>query len=518
MEPTSDLFGMVSAPTMTKEEVRWILVTNQRNLFYMLASGLIMPAKGFGKKYYRDTLENFPGQIPLFANRIPQSAIDYSVGERSHLLPCLVTLDISDLSGRVITIGSDKIAHEINFPGELPDTCQVILITAPLPISLIKSISFRSREEKSSCEADAKDFGNVPLSDFKRLVAARDFTDTIDLPWPLPRPTIPTIEVGLGIPFAAGGIMAMLFHLANLGELGTKTCQLSFDADENIAATINDPLIAPLGRWMKVGCVRETADMSSTLFWSIVEKVAMSRFSDEPVSARDIVLSHLEAEGDHLGGRINQALAKLARDLRTIATFPDSTITELFERHPKTFSRAMILFFLHNKCVDLLECKHPLLTEANYIAGAILFAAREGWLGLPLTLRHCSVLQPAISHRMAAMAQRLANTGLDLGATPTRPVPMRELFLAGQKGWNPAQKEASLALAREGKWECIQTRISLGKGKYHLVVDGGGAHLLLSGDAKAVSTEIDPEQFFAALAANPIPPKLDSKIRNLLSA
>jgi hypothetical protein len=176
----------------------------------------------------------------------------------------------------------------------------------------------------------------------------------------------------------------------------------------------------------------------------------------------------------------------------------------------------MTLFFLRDKCSDLLAFKHPLLTEADYLAAAVLFAAREGWLGLPLPLRNIPGLQAAISHRMAAMAQRIAKTDLDLGPPPIRPVPLRELFLPGQKGWNNAQKEAALILAREYKWSCVQTRVSLGKGDYRLVVDGGGVHILLAGEAKAVVTEVDREQFFAALAQTPISEKLDRKVRDLL--
>jgi hypothetical protein len=88
--------------------------------------------------------------------------------------------------------------------------------------------------------------------------------------------------------------------------------------------------------------------------------------------------------------------------------------------------------------------------------------------------------------------------------------------MSTQKGWSNVQKEAALALARECKWDCIQTRVSLGKGDYRLVVDGGGVHILLVGEAKAVLTEVDRNQFFTALSQTPIPDKLDRKIRDLL--
>jgi hypothetical protein len=243
-------------------------------------------------------------------------------------------------------------------------------------------------------------------------------------------------------------------------------------------------------------------------------KVAACRLSDAPIRPLDVVLDYLGSAGEGMDERMKLALVKLVNDLRTIAGFTDSTITEIFERHPKSFSRVMALFFLREKCADLLAFKHPLLTESDRIAAAILFAARDGWLGLPLQLRNFPSSQAAILHRMAAMSHRMAGTGLNLGSPPSRPLPLRELFLLGPKGWSAAQKDAALVLARECKWGCIQTRVSLGKGDYRLLVDGGGMHIIVAGEAKAVATEVDREQFLIALASTPISDKQDRKVRD----
>lgn len=518
MQDATDMFEAAKPPLLAKDPARWLFVTNQRNLLYMLAAGLVMPPKGFGTKYYQDTLASFPGWIPLFLNAVPKAAIAYSISERSHLIPCIAIVNVASLRGNVMVVGPDGLAREVNFPDGLDGSEQVLLIPAPLPISWIPSIAFQSREQKSNCEADARDFGNVPLSDFKREISARDFTAATDSIWPPANMSIPDMEVALDAPFAAGGMMAMLLQLANLGNLGMQACRLGFDAEEDIAHSIPEPLVAALGGWMQTGRPPESADVSEMVFWGLVEKVAMNRFAKTPASPLDVVLGHLECEGPRLGERMNQALVKLAKDLRTIAGFADSTITEVFERHPKTFSRVMTLFFLRDKCKDLLEFRHPLLTEADTIAAAILFGAREGWLSLPLTLRHFPGLQSAVSHRIAAMAQRIAHTGLDLGPAPSRPVPLRELFVPGARGWSSAQKDAAVVLARECKWACIQTRISLGRGDYRLVVDGAGAHILLAGEAKAVTTEVERDPLFDALARTPVSEKLDRKIRDLLKA
>ena len=93
-------------------------------------------------------------------------------------------------------------------------------------------------------------------------------------------------------------------------------------------------------------------------------------------------------------------------------------------------------------------------------------------------------------------------------------MPLRELLGAGATDWSKVQEEAALKLARGMGWrELLSTRISLGKGDYRLQVDGRGAHLLLDGEVKAVTTEVDREALLERLSKTPIPPKLDAEVR-----
>ncbi len=117
---------------------------------------------------------------------------------------------------------------------------------------------------------------------------------------------------------------------------------------------------------MQTGQTIDTGDISNRLFWGAVMKVAACRFSDAPFTPLDVVLDYLGSAGEGMDERMKLALVKLVNDLRTIASFTDSTITEIFERHPKSFSRVLTLFFLREKCADLLSFKHPLLTESDH--------------------------------------------------------------------------------------------------------------------------------------------------------
>ena len=180
---TVDLFPADTAPAPAAAPESGFLVTNHLNLMYMLAAGLVMPPAGFGDKYYRDTLECFPGWIPLFIGKAPKDALESTTREAGHLKPVLVELGLSRLAGKLITIGEAGLM-ERRFPDELDGAERGILVPAPLPTSWIESIVFQSVADRQACERDAKDFANVPLGDFKRRTNKTLFTKAPDTPWP----------------------------------------------------------------------------------------------------------------------------------------------------------------------------------------------------------------------------------------------------------------------------------------------------------------------------------------------
>ncbi len=519
MRQDTMLFREIEAPQKKSNSLKWRLVTNQRNLLYMLAAGMVMSPKGFGAKHYLDTLSSFPGWIPLFADNVPQAAIDLSVSEKSHLIPCVATIDVKSLSGGIKVIDGDGQSRDVRFPDELNGNEVALFVPAPLPITWVESIVFRSKEDKLSCEVDARDFGNVPLLDFKREIDARLFAKANKSPWHPAELTLPERDSALDKSFAAGGIMAMLLRMGNLGDLGMRACQLGFDPAFTEGLSVSDPMVRDLGAWLETGSIGTSNDLLPKLFWGAVDSVTASRSAGDITSPRDAVLGYLETAGEDLDEKMKQALSKLTIDLRKLVGFANSTITELFERHPKPFSRVMALFFLREKCSELVEFRHPLLTEADYLGAAILFAARDGWLGLPLDFRNVDGLQSAVCHRMVAIAHRMNGSGIDLGKPPARPMPLRELFMPEAKEWTAKQREAALLLARESKWvKCIQTRITLGKGEYHMVIDGSGIQIMLPGDVKAVVTEVNSEQFFSLFSGATISLKAEKKTRDLFKA
>ena len=527
---TADLFTMGDSPASAPSPVpvkapeSGLLVTNHLNLMYMLAAGLVMPPAGLGEKYYRDTLECFPGWIPLFVDKVPREAIEWSSREARHLKPIIVRVGLSGISGNLVAIGEHG-PRELYFPRQLDGTERVLLVPAPVPTSRIESIIFQSAVDKRACEADAKDFGNVPLEQFKGNLKEKTlFTKVSDTSWPpVEGPAERTVP--LERPLASGGVMAMLLLFGNLGEQAIRACRQAFDADGDTSRTADEhPILAGLATWMRKGTAPyPTAGEPETdrvglqnafqarLFWEAVERLVQWRDAGHAGSAETVLLDHLANASASLDPRAQAGIQKLHDTLESLTGLADATASELFDRHDTPLSHALTLFFLRRDCADLFDYRSDRLDETDWLAAAILFGARDGWLSLPLRLRAHPGLADAVSHRMAKMSHRIAGSGLDLGEPPARVRPLRERFGDGS-AWRVAEESAALELARMHKWDCVHTRINLGPGEYRLTVKGGSTQIELPGEPR-ISPKVDLERFFTCLAAARLDPKTEAKVR-----
>lgn len=549
--PTDTLFEAGPAPARVRPPASGLLVTNHLNLMYMLAAGLVMPPAGFGDKYYRDTLGSFPGWIPLFIGRVPAAAIASSTREAGHLRPAILEIGLAGLSGRVLACGPDL--RELHYPDQLDGGERLLLVPAPLPSNRIEAVLFRSRKDRAACEADAKDFGNVPLGDVRRRVAKALFARAADDPWP-DAGGPPERAVPLHAALAAGGVMAMLLLDGDRGELAVRSCRHAFEPEDASAPPIAHPILSGLRGWMQSGGASGMGDGSgggdspdpsgvspweyrndaggtgaggvspqpsdvqgacqAHLFWGAVDSIVAWKHARGAGSAEEALLDYLDTASTALDARLRAGAGRLRDTLVSLRGLAGVTTGELFERHGTPLARAMTLFFLRRDCADLLDFEHDRLHEQDRLAAAVLFGARDGWLGLPLRLRAVPGLSAAVSHRMAQLAQRLGGTDLDLGDRPPRVRPLRELFGDGSS-WGPRESQAALELARANRWDCVRTRISLPRGNYTLTIEGGAAHIEAPGEPR-VAGQVDPDRFFACLAGGPARPDKDSKVRGML--
>lgn len=516
MSISEDMFESLATGKEFTMHTRWRLVTNRPNLFYMLSAGLVMGPTGFGKKYYADALSLFPGWIPLFPKFVPMTLVDLAVSERSHLRPCLVELNLAHMEGPCMVLNEEGVLREINFPTGLSGEETALFVPAPLPVSFFDHIVFETKEDKAQAVTDAEDYANVSLAGLRLRVERGAFAKATLPPWPPGDTMLSSRDQAPSLALAAGGVMAMLLHLGNRGELAVRASRLVFDPSIDEGAPIVDPMLRGIPDWVHTGCPPVFEDVSASLFWGMVNEIAVTRFENPAAEPTSVVLDYLTSVAADMDDRMRKPLERLADDLRGIVGFGDSTVSELLERHPKPFSAAMMLFFLREKCIDLLEFSHPLLREEHILLAAILFGARSGWLGLPVSLRDVPKLSAAVSHRMAVMEHVGAKTGLEFGPPPLRPRALREMLVTSDKGWNSRQKEAALILARAGGWDCVETSVTLGKGEYRMIVDGRGTHIVFAGEPKAVVTMVEMNQFFSHLTNATLTPQVAKKVRALL--
>ena len=524
----ADMFDSSNAPARVTAPEVGFLVTNHLNLMYMLSAGLVMPPSGFGKKYYGDTLECFPGWIPLFTDKVSREAIMHSEKEVKHLRPCIVEVSLTGLSGRAIALGNAG-SRELRFPDECLETDRVLLFPAPLPVSRVVSIVFRTADERRACEADARDYGNVPMEEFKRRTSKLLFTRASDFPWP-PDNGPAERSAPLQCPLAVGGVMAMLLRFANLSQPAVRACRIAFDPEDGETLAVNDlPILAGLESWVRQGAATpppstefnkdriSIQNMSqAALLWAGVEQLVKWRDAGSPGSTENLMIEFLSKAIADLDPRLKVGVSKLRDTLVSLTGLADATASELFDRHDTPLGRALTLFFLRRDCADLFDYESDQLTEQDWLAAAVLFGVRDGWMRLPLRLRSGRKLSDAVSHRMARLSHRIADTGLDLGMVPPRIHPLREVFGDGS-AWRSAEKSAALALARLQKWDCVQTRIRLRPGQYKLSVGAGAISIELPGEPR-ISPEIDRERFFELLASARLDNVLEAKVRKSLPA
>ena len=529
---STEISGSLFAAAMPEDGSRppesGFLATNHLNLEYMLAAGLIMPPSGFAGKHYQDTLADFPGWIPLFPYNIAAGALECSVAEESYLIPCIAQVRMDLVRGHAMVLRGGAL-EEIDFPDNVHRTDAAYLFPAPFPVHWIQRILFRTQTEKKAFDASARELRNVPFKAFERKVDKKRFGGGGGNAWP-PRSKVPEIKARLAEPQAAAGIAAMLMHVANQGDRSVRASRIAFDPSEDESASLQIPILENLASWQRDGrsdVAGSTRELSSDgaavnaaqaqIFWGAANRLASWNASRAPGAAVDVVHGCLVEGAQDLPGPLKRMFLDFASALRSFAGFGNLTVSQVLEQFPTPFSRAIALFFHLETCADLLEFEDPLLQETDRIVTAVLFGARQGWQDLPLDLREVpDGLDQAVTHRMAAMAHRLAGTGIDLGDPPPRCRPLRELFTPEAK-WRAQQRRAALLLARKSGWDCIETVVRLGGGTYELRIGRGGLQIAFKGEPKAVGVEVHPERFFNCLSHARIERKLDAEVRKRLA-
>lgn len=492
-------------------EIKWRLVTNHLNMMFMLSAGMIIPPSAFGKKYYLDTLAFVPGWIPLFPEKLSQLAIQQSVSEQAHLRPCYIEFNLKEARGAVKLLKFGRWVDAI-FPDEVMGDEEVMLIPAPIPVSLITEIVFSSKEDKAYCEKDAKNFFNVPLADYVTKASGTPFKKVNSGSWLFHQDGLNERQLDLTIADAFGGVIALLSQLSNQDDTAIAVSK-AFNVAAPDEALINSSsmLIGAHQIFYPLTQDTELAGASGVLFKELAQAIINHRVSLKSGSPKDIVMEVLEKQQ----GATRQASERLLEDLKQIVQFPDKTLDELLHLHQKPLPKSLILFFMCDGALDLFELNSDTLTGYERCGAAILLGISEGWMKMPKEVRASNELNIKAPAFMANLSLQMSNSAFSFGTLPDRPRSLRDYFQ--QFPFDKTTSQAALYIARACKWPCIKTRIKLGKGDYQLSIDGSGASLVLEGDVKAVEAEIDHVHFLKLLSSTAeIPQKIEHEARKIL--
>lgn len=506
-----------------KEPRMWHLVTNHQNMLYMLAAGLVMGPRGFRGKHYSDLLSLYPGWIPLFREDfgIPADVFRRVTCEREYLMPCVASLDLSEYAGPVRILSSNGETREAETPATRFERKRrgdvSLLVRAPLPMTWVTRISFRSTEEKEAFQCAAGDIANVEVPSDK--LETRESLFSSDSVVQLQNSELFEDEFD-HYPArgqALGGALAMMYHVANRSDLALAAFRsvtgAAIEGDRDIVARA--PVLAELPAWVEGLQSYEKDNVGSRLFWGAVDSLVHSHTKDVPANPADVAVTFLEAQLDELQEEKERIrLQELITDMRGLSGLGGGTFTELFDRHKGSVSRSLLLICARRHCVELLEFSHASLNDTDYLLAAVLFGASDGWLQLPNELRD-GELSDYVTFRMADAEHRRHGGGFATNGPP-RPKPLRELFCSPDDEGTRVQKDVAKDLANRLEWnECIVTEIALAEGAHQDRIKEVGSHLEVRG--RVVATRVDMGSFLRCLGKwPPIDRAVASEVRRKL--
>lgn len=491
----------------------WHMLTNDRNMLYMLAAGMAMPPAGFRGKHYADTLDENPGVIPLFRDRMPAPTLEKVTSERSHLRPCIAMLDLSGITGHAERVRQDGTSRHVNSPTARRNKNDFVTkVPAPLPLTILEGLVFQSEEDLEAFRNAADEVSNVDLTHYALYVDESMFLPAEGAIWP-PAERKDLLhddddkDRTLAAAQSLGGLLCMLYHAANRSDMTLSTFQLALGAPSSVTGTspMSDPILAELPGWINDQTISENAHDYAKLYWGVVRALVNAHEHGQPFRPAEEALKSLEQQHDSIeDNKIRHLLGSLIDDMHGCLGMGSGTISELFDRHKGPLSRSLLILCLRDRSLDLIEFDQPGIGDAEYLLACILFGAGVGWLSMPRELR-----DPALSRyamiRMAQAEHRMLDEGLSWKQPPV-PVPLRALFTQPNGSMNQAQQEAALGLAKNCQWHgCLQTRITLPEGDGPQSFVQNGHELLVPGIAETCVELLD-ERFLKRLGQWPLPP------------
>lgn len=154
-----------------------LIATNIENLKSILTTGLICPMEGY-KKHYKDPGFFSPGHVPIFIDKVPPHILSECRDEEDKdIYNTIIALDLSwdKLIPSVMGFVNNK-GEQVK--GQLDNDAHVSMVffEGVIPVSAIKTIYFRAKEEKA--EFLGINYGNFNPKNFSLRVNLKLFDDS----------------------------------------------------------------------------------------------------------------------------------------------------------------------------------------------------------------------------------------------------------------------------------------------------------------------------------------------------
>jgi len=421
---------------------RWFMPTNTDNLRMIIAQGLISSPNGF-KKYYADVLELFPGYIPLFRNRVQADILSSVTSEVEGLTPCIIEFDIKKIEGLAKTI-SDSQLVDVCLKDIDKENSDLLLLLAPIPLSCISKVIFKTIADKKAFDDDAELYSNVPINtlklhytkiDQKLFEAKPDMTDYLISKLKSMDFNLTNI-IDYNKIYAFGGMLANMFYFSKNGTKSNEAF-LSCSLDKKVLDNDDYSYIINYFDGSK------KLDSGNPLYNSIVDIAVKSKdFKEE-------IIEFLESDSKTLN---------IANKLKSFEAISDKPVSEEFSEAKTLLGKVLLMLFHRENTEALMEYSLDIFTEEDYLTFAVIFGIRDKFIKVPKFVREFRDLQNFISVKMANYAHENLNSQIKFKESRQPLTIMNMLKNDRFKGY----------FAKELKIEnCFQTVIP--KSDYHVV-------------------------------------------------
>lgn len=499
------------------------MVTNHRNLLYMLAAGMFFKREDF-KKYYVDSLTIFKEHLILFREeKIPVAAINLAKSEDPSLIPCIVSFDIEKYKGEMARVSVDKggkaKSRWIDGVGRLNKTDKANIVQLPLPVSFIEAIYIPDEKAKNTIVDNIGSVANVSFEWIKSKVEVNDklfseqilegyeianwklpeITKQLDMPLEMEDATDAEVVPQAGTSYsklsAVGGMYAMAYFAANQSIEGLRVYRFlcgtesQFDEGGEFGKLITD-----LKRWMTGLPTTDEGDDAGGILKTILDSIVkngVARNYNECLRSIYDGLKEKVNSGD-LSNKGQAGLNKVLEDFSDLMGLSDQSISILFERYKQPLSRSIITLALRDTIDSVIYDKGLPFSEEDRVLVYLIYGAIFGYLKIPASMKPIE-LNFNISERLYSISQPKFKIGDCIE-------PLGELA-------KQVSDKTLNNLAKEEHWDdCLQQRLSFGEGiklesiyqnevkiqsDYKLVVEGN--NLLINGDVHLEET-VDIEQ------------------------